>query len=524
VITQVALARRHLGVLLALACVAFSLAWLGDFATDDAAITLRYSRNWVDGHGIVWNAGEDPVEGYTNFLHVLLGAAAMQLGLPALGTLRLIGQASLCLLTLLVYALGLRALGSRVWATVAAMLVGIHPAFGYWASSGLETGLYALLVYGGVYASQNVRSARDLAPAVWFLLAALTRFEGPVLCGIALLPAALSALRERRVAPLLQHVGWLSLFVVTYGAYFAWRYAYFGHPLSNSAYWKIGAGSGFLLIREFGKHLVLPLALACLADYRRLGGFGLLLVTIIAAHVVGAYDMRNSVAYLHRFFLPAVPALALLAASGIARVHGVTRPVRFLRPVAGMLVALALVFEALHICGFRRARESADRLNLRAHNRTRVAAFLTNAIPASATVAVDDVGFIGYVVPQRVLDIFGLNSEAYVHVFGGRTHAYAKHLMSQHPAAIVLVSRRANGFRAHFPIGEKLHSLALRSRAYDEPSVFQSSRADGYHYFVLSRRGLAKLPPRIHRPFDARRSAAPAQVVDATFAKARAKR
>src|SRR5262245_20357710 len=41
---------------------------------DDEMISMRYARNLVDGHGLVWNAGE-PVEGYTNPLWTLIMAA-----------------------------------------------------------------------------------------------------------------------------------------------------------------------------------------------------------------------------------------------------------------------------------------------------------------------------------------------------------------------------------------------------------------------------------------------------------------
>ena len=35
---------------------------------DDSFISYRYAANLADGHGITWNVGEKPVEGYTNFL------------------------------------------------------------------------------------------------------------------------------------------------------------------------------------------------------------------------------------------------------------------------------------------------------------------------------------------------------------------------------------------------------------------------------------------------------------------------
>ena len=41
---------------------------------DDAMISMRYAKNLADGNGLVWNPGEDPVEGFTNPLWVIFMA------------------------------------------------------------------------------------------------------------------------------------------------------------------------------------------------------------------------------------------------------------------------------------------------------------------------------------------------------------------------------------------------------------------------------------------------------------------
>src|SRR4051812_33138351 len=33
---------------------------------DDAMISMRYARNLAHGHGLVWNVGESPIEGFSN--------------------------------------------------------------------------------------------------------------------------------------------------------------------------------------------------------------------------------------------------------------------------------------------------------------------------------------------------------------------------------------------------------------------------------------------------------------------------
>ena len=159
--------RVHSGALIGLCAGLFALYVLGAFVTDDAAITLRYAKHLASGQGIRWNPGEHPVEGYTNFSHVLFGAAAIQLGLPALSLLRLLNQLCMLVLCVLVYALAFDVLRSRRWATAASVMVGLHAPFAYWSSSGLETALYSMATYAGILAvAARAFAARALAGAV----------------------------------------------------------------------------------------------------------------------------------------------------------------------------------------------------------------------------------------------------------------------------------------------------------------------------------------------------------------------
>ena len=64
-----------------------------DFFHDDALISLRYARNLLGGHGLVWNPGEY-VEGYSNFLHLLGSAGLGYLGVDLRVATRIIGVVS----------------------------------------------------------------------------------------------------------------------------------------------------------------------------------------------------------------------------------------------------------------------------------------------------------------------------------------------------------------------------------------------------------------------------------------------
>ncbi len=138
-------------VALAAAALVFGLwralgaAWLAD----DSFISFRYAEQLVGGHGLVYNLGER-VEGYTNLLWTLLVAAALRLGIPPEMSATALGLA--CWLALV----GI--LGWRSWRRdhhgsffpLAAMLVLLMEDFQTWATGGLETSLFTLLVVAGL--------------------------------------------------------------------------------------------------------------------------------------------------------------------------------------------------------------------------------------------------------------------------------------------------------------------------------------------------------------------------------------
>ena len=86
----------------AAALVAHSLAF--DFVTDDAFISFVYAKNLARHGQLVFNLGEHPVEGYTNFLWTLLLAGLLKLGLVPELTSRVLGT-----------AFGVGTLGSCAW-------------------------------------------------------------------------------------------------------------------------------------------------------------------------------------------------------------------------------------------------------------------------------------------------------------------------------------------------------------------------------------------------------------------------
>ena len=102
-------------ILVAVFAVIMLFTFLRSYPVDDAFITYRYAQNLVDGHGPVWNPGER-VEGYSNFLWLLMIAFGMLLGLQPEVFIIVVNIPIHLLGLILTYSLSKRLLKSRNWA------------------------------------------------------------------------------------------------------------------------------------------------------------------------------------------------------------------------------------------------------------------------------------------------------------------------------------------------------------------------------------------------------------------------
>lgn len=175
-------------LLVAAAVAALHVVWLPRIIVDDAFISYRYARNLVEGRGLVFNAGER-VEGFSNFLWVVLTAIGMKFGLDPIAWTRAIGASCYIGIVLVATAIGKNLTRSSAGALGVALILGGSTALCGSALSGLETGLYGFLLILALWMTGH----RRLLTASWCLgLAALTRPEG---VGIVALTTAFFVLR-----------------------------------------------------------------------------------------------------------------------------------------------------------------------------------------------------------------------------------------------------------------------------------------------------------------------------------------
>lgn len=120
------------------------------FTIDDMYISLRYAKNWAAGNGLLWNLNAEPVEGYSNFSFVALGAISIILHINPVLTLKIAGFAGLLATCLFIFLI------SRFWFTkresfIPCIWLLLYKGQVIWSVGGLETTVYQALISGSVY-------------------------------------------------------------------------------------------------------------------------------------------------------------------------------------------------------------------------------------------------------------------------------------------------------------------------------------------------------------------------------------
>lgn len=247
-------------------------SWAGH-TIDDAGITFAYIDTWLEGGGLAFRPGEPPVEAYTNALWLFLLTPFAAIGLDLELVSKVLGVAAGLGAAWGIHRLALGVVGARAWtALLGPLVVWGAPLFGFWVLSGLENGLFALLLVAMIARAVADRARwwgrRDDGPrfgwrAAWPSAAiacavVMTRPDGILYVTFAqlwLLRAAWkgpdAAARDASPSPPVPRAARLRTWLIQaalaaglYLTYFAARFAYFQQLLPNSFAAKSPAQQG----------------------------------------------------------------------------------------------------------------------------------------------------------------------------------------------------------------------------------------------------------------------------------------
>lgn len=390
------------------------------FVPDDAFISLRYAQRLLQGHGLTWTGGP-PVEGYSNFLWVLLVAGMGRLGIDLIVAARILGGVSSLLV---VGALLAGSARYRLWSAPAAAVACIvwvsSGPIGAWTLAGLAHPLVAallswVLVIGFALQAQGRATFRALQiPGALLGVLALVRLDAPL---FVLVFAFWWWAANGRDRVALRNVAALLLApALALGAQQIFRVAYYGDWLPNVAHAKL-TFSGTHLIS--GLHYVVG-GLASQRPLTELAFVGLL--WLFSRHATGARaalllllttSWLAYVALIGRDLFPAwrqlIPVILFLTFAVVVGFDEIRRlaVVRQHRSVAGVLgVAAFAIFVWNQARDIENQRAKTERWEW---NGEVVGRAIKKGFGASnPTLAIMAAGAVPYWAEIDCLDMFGL--------------------------------------------------------------------------------------------------------------------
>ncbi len=242
---------------------------------DDANIFFTYAKNVAEGHGAVYYAGGQPVEGYSSTLFMLLCTVGMLVTTNIEFYVLLMNALFMCgvLVTLQAFLHGLarerlpdessitvRQLRIVNWAASILLWVWVvgSPGFVIWTTvTMMDVGLWTLVFTAGSVAAVSSalhpqRTSGSLH--AWIVLMLLTRPESYYLCLVWIGAVAVARVKQgNRVTAAVGAVKFqLLTFLAVVVGITVCRYFYFGYLLPNTYYAKVSSDFFYNLKLGFG--------------------------------------------------------------------------------------------------------------------------------------------------------------------------------------------------------------------------------------------------------------------------------
>ncbi len=437
------LPRTKILLLALLAALAFGLRILpGPRTIDDAYITFRYARNLLEGNGPVFNPGERVLGTTTPLYMGILAVVSLPLGgahaaFPVIAmVLNALADALACLVLVAVgRSLRVPAAG---WA--AALLWAVSPMSVTFAVGGLETSLYILLLLSVFYC--RLRGKLYLMSGLAGL-AFLCRPDALLLIAPLWIELFFRLAQRDGLGNGLRKILLVSLpLLITFGAWFAFAYFYYGsllpHSLlAKSVAYRLDSKAGMIRLIQnyatpFFEHLTFGTWIILLTAplYLFLSIVGIL-STEKSAPGEGAaagllypwiYFLVFSIAnpLIFRWYLaPPLPFLFLSLLAGLAALVGLPKipDERARRWSAVIFGATTLACLFFYLRGWTLTPDHGPSspapemayIKLELLYRRAAEDLRTRLLPGQ-TVAAGDVGVLGYYLDAPILDTVGLNS------------------------------------------------------------------------------------------------------------------
>ncbi|MBI5825017.1 MAG: hypothetical protein HZB18_13385 [Chloroflexi bacterium] len=484
---------------------------------EDAAMIMRYSQHLAGGHGIVWNIGEQPVDGATDFLFMAASAALIKLGFTVGQAVRGIGFTSHLLTVLLVYWTNRRIHnGSIPFSFLSGLYLAVGTGLSY-VSAYFGTPFFALAAASTwtlgllLMKEENPRFWLSLAFALSGLVTGLIRPEGVILASLILLSVIIMRMSEgplslwerARVRGVFSIIVIFAIvFLIFGGAYFLWRWNYFGYPLPNPFYKKGDEGwkwDSFQHSMLNALRLCLPMVFAFILGFRSKETMKTAIACLIPilGFAVAFGMISDEMNYGARFQYAIVPIalmswIPLVGTIKLEALNQLSVKERGAYLVAGVALVASLVFYSwFQNCLLALYQQSCDRPYER-DGRLEMAQMLADYRGKGYVIATTEAGLIPYYSGWTAIDTWGLNDQFIAHngsITVEYLDKYKPHIIMFHDYYSPLVPPKlteANLAQSWFSMTILLKTYA-EENDYALAAVFGDSPYDTHYFYV--RRG-----------------------------------
>jgi len=423
-----------------LVCIIISIGfdlYFIQFITDDAFITFRYSKNLANGYGIVFNKNDNnPVEGYSNFLWVLINCIPILLGIDIVIWVKSFSIIlSICSI-LMIYNFA-KVFNDEKIALFAPLFYTVYYPFHLWTIGGLETPLFILLLISGCYfAYKEISDKSRKYPKysiIAFSLLVLTRPEGIIyFLGFELIFILYFYFYQKDKRIFLQRI--ISLIFVggIYSIYFLWRFSYYGKIFPNSYYAKSSSniitnqGINYLLLfLLFSIPIIFLFFISIIKILKNSGKdfkskeFEMLIILIIPITIDFLIILHLSAfnaAQGFRFALPSMPFIIIISIYSLKfsfiKNNNPSFKERGYKNIQLNKILIILAFLGLIIFPLSAPLIYINTSNTDVNDKYyKIAEWINENIPEDELIAFTDMGIIPYYTKNDYIDMWGLMDE-----------------------------------------------------------------------------------------------------------------
>jgi hypothetical protein len=493
---------------------------------EDAAMLMRYSQYLAGGHGIVWNIGGQPVDGATDFLFMAAAAALIKLGFTVGQSVRGLGFASHILTVLIVYWTNRRinqgsiplSFLSGLYLAVGTGLSYVSAYFGtpFFALAAVSTWTLGLILINWhrppeTASGQGERRQSDSeavveGPPFWLSLAfalsglvtGLIRPEGVILASLMLLAVIVMRGFKNSISII---VIFGVVFATLGGAYFFWRWNYFGYPLPNPFYKKGDSGwkwDSFQHSTQNALRLCLPMVFAFIYGFRSSETTKRTLAYLIPilgfATAFGMisdemnYGARFQYAIVPIALMSWIPLAGEIKLEALNQLSGRQRSVYLVGLVS--LMAALVYYSWFQNCNLALYQQSCDRPYER-DGRLEMAKMLSDYRGKGYVIATTEAGLLPYYSGWDAVDTWGLNDQWIAHngaVTVEYLDEYKPEIIMFHDYYSTLVPPKLTDAN----LAQRWFSMTILMKTYAEENgyvlaaIFGDSPYDTHYYYVRS--------------------------------------